>query len=344
MTDQKTQKPVAVIGSGPAGLAAANALLALGHQPVIFEKEKTAGGKLTRWHHLFPGFISAAELQQQLIRPLKEASVKIITEAEVQNLRTVENGLEIETASGEIITASGAVWASGFTEFDARRKEEYGYGLYKNVLTSAEVEEMLAKHGKLPFDNESVKRVGIIHCVGSRDEKAGNTYCSKVCCICAVKQAIEMKKLYPGAEIFNFYMDLRLFGKGYEELYREAQMDWRVNFIRGRVSELAENQEGKIHLKTEDTLTGTPLKMTLDFVILEVGMEGKQYPFISEKASADGSEFIAYPENFTGENRTELPNVVVAGACKGPSTVTDAMNDGKSAALALHHYLTRVEK
>ncbi|MDX9882286.1 MAG: FAD-dependent oxidoreductase [Prolixibacteraceae bacterium] len=340
MTNEQSQHPIAVIGSGPAGLAAANTLLALGHHPVIIEKKKNIGGKLARWHNLFPGFISAAELQQQLIRPLEEASVKIITETEVQNLKNGETGLEIKTASGEKITVKGVVWASGYTEFDAHRKEEYGYGLYKNVLTSADVEEMLTKEGRLPFSSEEVKRIGILHCVGSRDEKAGNTYCSKVCCICAVKQAIEMKKLYPGAEVFNFYMDLRLFGKGYEELYREAQIDWRVNFIRGRVSELAEDMQGKIRMKTEDTLTGTPMKMTLDFVILMVGMEGKQFPFLSEKKNADGSEFIDYAENFTGENQTMLPNVMIAGACKGPSTVTDAINDGKSAALALHQYLT----
>ena len=211
-------------------------------------------------------------------------------------------------------------------------KKNNGYGLYENVLTSADVEEMLAKNGKLSYEAKDVKRIGILHCVGSRDEKAGNTYCSKVCCICAVKQAIEMKKMYPAAEIFNFYMDLRLFGKGYEELYREAQMDWQVNFIRGRVSELAEDQQKKIKLKTEDTLTGTPLKMTLDFVILMVGMEGRKVPFLSEKVNAEGSEFIAYTEDFISENQTRLPNVMIAGACKGPATVIDAMNDGKSAA------------
>jgi len=338
MIDKQTQLPVAVIGSGPAGLSAANALLMLGYRPVVIEKGKVTGGKLSRWYQLFP-FVRAAELHRQLITPLEKTSVKIITETEVQHLKPIENGLEIETVSGEKMITRGAVWASGFTEFDAHRKEEYGYGLYRNVLTSADVEEMLAKNGRLPYDSENVKRIGLLHCVGSRDQKTGNTYCSKVCCICAVKQAIEMKKLYPGAEIFNFYMDLRLFGKGYEELYRQAQMDWHVNFIRGRVSELAEDQQKKIKLKTEDTLTGTPLKMTLDFVILMVGMEGKKVPFLSEKTSADGSEFIAYSEDFITENRTRLPNVMIAGACKGPTTVIDAINDGKSAALALHRYL-----
>lgn len=343
MTNKQSQLPVVVVGSGPAGLAAANALLVLGHQAIIVEKENLIGGKLARWHQLFPGFISADELKKQLFAPLKDAKIEIQTETEIQSLKMAGNELEFQTASGEKIQAKGAVLANGFTEFDARRKEEYGYGIYKNVLTSAEVEEMLAKDGKLAIGDNEIKRIGIIHCVGSRDEKVGNNYCSKVCCICAVKQAIEMKKLYPNAEVYNFYMDLRLFGRGYEELYREAQVDWKVNFIRGRVSELAEDQLGKIRLKTEDTLTGTPLKMSLDLVILMVGMEGsKNIAFQSDKTtSANANSFFPFPENFIGENQTSFQNVMVAGACKGPSTVTDAMNDGKSAALALHEYLIK---
>lgn len=343
MTTNKIQLPVAVIGSGPAGLAAANTLLSLGHRTIIIEKEGNTGGKLSRWHQLFPGFVSASELHQQLIKPISQASGKIITRTEVKNINSIKNVLEIETSTGKIL-AQGAVWASGFTEFDAHRKEEYGYGIYQNVLTSTDVEEILSHDKKLPYNTQEVKRIGILHCVGSRDEKAGNTYCSKVCCICAVKQAIEMKKLYPNAEIFNFYMDLRLFGKGFEELYREAQMDWHVNFIRGRVSELAEDQQGKIRLKTEDTLTGTPLKMSLDFVILMVGMVGKKISFLSEKENADGSEFISFPENYFSENQTKIPNVMIAGTCKGPSTIIDAINDGRSAALALHKYLIKTEK
>ena len=340
MMNNKTQLPIAVIGSGPAGLAAANALVTLGHQIVIIEKEKNTGGKLSRWHQLFPGFVDANELRENLISPLKKAKVEVLTKTEIQSLGLSENILEISAISGEKIKTKGAILANGFTEFDAHRKEEYGYGIYKNVLSSADIEEMLSKNGRLAIENNDIKRIGIIHCVGSRDEKVGNSYCSKVCCICAVKQAIEMKKLYPNAEVYNFYMDLRLFGRGYEELYQEAQMKWRVNFIRGRVSELAEDHQGKIRLKTEDTLTGTPLKMSLDLVILMVGMEGnKSIVFDSEKTEADTNGFFPFPENFIGENQTSLPNVMVAGACKGPSTVTDAINDGRSAALALHDYL-----
>ncbi len=335
MNLSSTELPLVVVGAGPAGLAAANTLLKLGHRPIVLEKEALPGGKLSRWHQLFPGFVNASDLKDELLSSLPE----IRTQSEICAIRSEKELLQIETTSGEKISAKGAVWASGFRVFDARRKEEYGYGLYRNVLTSAEVEERLARGEQLASPEEEIRRIGIIHCVGSRDEKAGNNYCSKVCCICAVKQAIELKKLFPKAEIFNFYMDLRLFGKGYEELYREAQMKWKVNFIRGRVSELAEDQEGRIRLKTEDTLTGTPLKMTLDRVVLMVGMEGQPVNFLSAENGKNDDGFQPYAENFINENSSSLPNVMLAGACKGPSTVLEAIQDGKAAALALHEYL-----
>jgi len=342
MTDKLSSLPIVIIGAGPAGLAAANALLSLGHRPLIVEKSDSPGGKLNRWHHLFPGFIKASDLKEQLLLPLVEASVEIKVNAGLQSIHQRQEKLEIILENGQTIEAGGAIFATGFTDFNADRKEEYGHGIYKNVFSSTEIEEMLAKNGKLSIENQTPKRIGLIHCVGSRDEKVNNNYCSKLCCLCGVKQAIEMKKLYPGADIYNFYMDLRMFGKGYEELYLEAQLDWKINFIRGRVSELGEDADKKIVLKTEDTLSGTPMKITMDFVILMVAMEGnKEFFGLEEKELAsDETGFFIHRENFIQENITALPNVMVAGTCKGPLTVHEAMNDGKAAALALHEYLT----
>ncbi|NJO70443.1 MAG: CoB--CoM heterodisulfide reductase iron-sulfur subunit A family protein, partial [Bacteroidetes bacterium] len=100
------------------------------------------------------------------------------------------------------------------------------------------------------------QRIGIVHCVGSRDEKAGNTYCSKVCCVTGVKQAIELKEQLPSSEIFNFYMDLRMYDRYFEDLYKEAQVKHHVQFIRGRLSEAFENPDGTVMIKIEDTLWG----------------------------------------------------------------------------------------
>ena len=106
------------------------------------------------------------------------------------------------------------------------------------------------------ISERDIKSVGFVHCVGSRDEKARNSQCSKVCCITAIKQAIEMKEKFPDAEIWCFYMDLRLFGKKFEDFYTKAQRDYGIHFVRGRVSEVSEDINSRVIVKAEDTLAG----------------------------------------------------------------------------------------
>jgi heterodisulfide reductase subunit A2 len=121
--------------------------------------------------------------------------------------------------------------------FDATKKEEYGYGIYDNVITSADLEKLFLDSKLLvnPL-GKTPKKIGLVHCVGSRDEKVGNVYCSKVCCVTAVKQAIEIKERLPESDVYCFYMDLRMYGMHFEALYKEAQEKYAVNFIRGRLS------------------------------------------------------------------------------------------------------------
>jgi hypothetical protein len=114
------------------------------------------------------------------------------------------------------------------------------------VITNADLEHWFNGHSDERIDSSSINSVGFVHCVGSRDEKAGNTQCSKVCCITAIKQAMEIKEMYPNSQVYCFYMDLRLFGKKYEDFYTKAQRDYGIHFIRGRVSEVGENIEGKV--------------------------------------------------------------------------------------------------
>ena len=159
------------------------------------------------------------------------------------------------------LTADAILVTTGYDLFNASKKEEYGYGIYDNVITSAELEKLFSE-GKSIVTSKGLppKRVGFIHCVGSRDEKVGNKYCSKVCCVTAVKQAIELKERIPDVEAFCFYMDLRMYGMHFETLYRDSQEKYGVNFIRGRLSEACENIDGTILIKVEDTLAGRPLK------------------------------------------------------------------------------------
>ncbi|MGD9976872.1 MAG: FAD-dependent oxidoreductase [Bacteroidales bacterium] len=193
------------------------------------------------------------------------------------------------------------------------------------------------KSGKTP------QKVAFIHCVGSRDEKVNRTYCSKVCCVTAVKQAIEVKEAIPSAEIVCLYMDLRMFGPGYEDLYKEAQQKG-INFIRGRLSEASELDGGRVLIKTEDTLSSKPLKMSVDMVVLMVGMSpaigtAELIAGIGLKPNRDG--FIGINDYHLDPVNTSTEGVFVAGACTGPNNITDSINAARSAAIEIHRYLSK---
>ncbi|MEL7586778.1 MAG: FAD-dependent oxidoreductase, partial [Prolixibacteraceae bacterium] len=215
--------------------------------------------------------------------------------------------------------------------------------IYENVLTSVDLEEIF-RNGRTITTSKGNKpaRIAIIHCVGSRDEKSGHHHCSKVCCITGVKQAIEMAKQLPDAEIFCFYMDLRMFGLAYEALYREAQEKYNIQFIRGRLSEASENQDETLLIKAEDTLSGRPLKMNVDLVILLVGMvAGKE---TSAMASLFGLErepngFLRVGDPHLYKNRSSRQGIFLAGSCTGPMTVDETLEHARSAALDVHQYL-----
>jgi len=211
------------------------------------------------------------------------------------------------------------------------------------VITSADLEELFAS-GEEFVNRQGNKpdRVGFVHCVGSRDEKVNNLHCSKVCCITAVKQAIEVKQLLPEAEVFCFYMDLRMFGRHYEELYKEAQEKYNIQFIRGRLSESTEDKDGNIVVKVEDTLLGKPLRIKVGLLVLMAGMEPRTNTkslttMLGLKNVSDG--FIQPVDEVLRTNYTEIPGVFVAGTCSGPKSVSDTLADARSAALAVADYL-----
>ena len=229
---------------------------------------------------------------------------------------------------------AAALLATGYTTFDAHRKEELGYGIYPGVVTSLEMERMLRDGKVVNSIGELPRRLAFLQCVGSRDEKSGNLYCSKLCCVTAVKQAIEVKKLLPEAEIFVFYMDLRMWGQGYEEMYRTAQEQYDIRFVRGRISEASGTYDGRVQIKAEDTLMGLPLKMTTDLLVLMVGMEAsKGTRRLAEQCRICGDYgFAQSADPHLDDNLTASAGLYVAGSCKRPMTLTDSVNDGRAAA------------
>jgi len=330
---------IIIVGGGPAGLEAASSLGAAGYKVTVFEKEEQTGGKLRLWHKLFPGFRLSGEVKSFLASGFKMNPPEIITNAEVVSVTSENNHHKVGLADGQSFKADVVLIATGYQVFKAEKKEEYGYKIYDNVITSVDLEEQLKSGNPIKtVAGKKPERIAFIHCVGSRDKKVGNIHCSRVCCITGVKQAIEMKQELPEAEIFNFYMDMRMFGQNFEELYLEAQQKWGVTFIRGRVSEIAENIDGTLQLKVEDTLSGRPMKMNFDLVVLMVGMvPASRTEAIGKSAGLTftSGNFLASADTHISQNATNIPGIFVTGTCKEPLSIAETLTDARAATISI---------
>ena len=246
------------------------------------------------------------------------------------------------------IQVGAIILATGFQAFDATRLPQYGYGKYDNVYTSLEVERLVNASG--PTGGEVVMRngqkptsVGIIHCVGSRDAKT-HKYCSRVCCMYSLKLA-HLVKERTGAEVYNFYIDMRTPGKGYEEFY-DKLLEEEVHFIRGRAAEVSDwtmtkAEEGKLVIRAEDTMIGVVRRIPVDMVILSVGLEARKDAddvrrLFNISCSHEGWFLERHPKLAPVSTFTD--GIFLAGACQGPKDIPDTVAQAGAAcaeALAL---------
>ncbi len=235
------------------------------------------------------------------------------------------------------------ILATGYDLFDARRIPQYGYGRFPNVFTSLEFERMTNAAG--PTEGKVVlrdgvttpKTVGIVHCVGSRDQNY-NEYCSKVCCMYSLKFA-HMVHEKAHAEVYNFYIDMRTPGKGYEEFYHRL-MDEGNHFVRGRVASIAEptrygEPEGKLIVQVEDTLIGQQRRIPVDMVILSAGLEPRHDAQevarrFGISCSREGWFIEKHPK--LDPIATMTDGVFIAGCAQGPRDIPETVAQGAAAA------------
>ena len=335
------KRHVIVIGGGVAGMQCAAELATQDINVTLIEKDSDIGGKVRGWHKLFPTFTPADEVLSGLRHKMAITS-NITIKTGCQATKITPH--KVTLSSGEEFSCDAVVIATGYTLFDARIKEEYGYGIYDNVITSADLEDMFNKGDVRMKDGSTPRRIAILHCVGSRDEKVCQRHCSKVCCVTGVKQAIELKQLYPAADVFNFYMDIRMFGPGYEEMYREAQQRYNVHFVRGRISEVSPNIDNRLQIKAEDTLTGRPLKIGVDMLVLLIGMRSNDLNVSLQDDSGlrrQDRGFMQAKDSFLHNTESNVEGIFYAGAITAPKNVAEALNDGATAALSVTAWLNK---
>ena len=236
------------------------------------------------------------------------------------------------------IKVGSIILSPGFDEFNARLKTEYGYGAYQNVVTSIEFERMLSATGPYfgsvlrPSDGDIPEKVAFIQCVGSRDEHCGNEYCSSVCCMYSIKEAVIAKEHGGNIKPSIFFMDMRAFGKEFDEYYNRAQKEYGIRFVRSRIASVAEDTKTR-NLVLKYTEGGEPKEEVFNLVVLAVGLR----PPADAEALSRIMKFRLNDDGFCQTSvfspvETSRPGIFVGGAFSAPKDIPMTVAEASGAA------------
>ena len=237
------------------------------------------------------------------------------------------------------VDVAAIIVATGFDLIDPRTKPEFGYGVYPNVLTGLEFERLSSASGptagKILLNGKEPKDVVFIHCVGSRDPHTGVPYCSRICCMYTAKHAHLVRDKLPDARITVFYIDMRAFGKGYEEFYDRVKHEGVV-YRRGEPSEVFKRGD-KLVVRADDTLLRRTVEVEADLVVLATAVVPRADTeavarLLGLERTPDGFFKEAHPKHRPVESTR--PGVFLAGCCQGPKDIPDTVAQGKAAAAA----------
>ncbi len=342
-----TSGKVLIIGGGPSGLESARCVAELGGEAILIEKRERLGGTPDRENYakLTHHWRDASEAMADMAAAVtSNKNVEVKYSAEVKSMSGSAGNFTVEIEAdgkSESLNVGAVIIATGFQHFDpGRATQYYNYYSFPDVITLTDLEKMLKEHKVVrPSNGEAPKKIAFIQCVGSRDRQIGNEYCSKVCCGIASKQAIELRQQLPDSKVMIFYIDMRMYGYWENEIYWPAQEKYKVNYVKGVVSEVLQKGD-KLLMRGEDTTMSRPMEVTMDMVVLSVGMEPSagtraisqllgvkqnQYGFI-EAGGAGGLDPVA----------TSQEGIFVAGAASGPADLDDSIaKAGLAAARAL---------
>ncbi|RKO66054.1 FAD-dependent oxidoreductase [Desulfofundulus salinus] len=245
---------------------------------------------------------------------------------------------------------NAVIIATGFQLFPAHQKPQYGYGKFKNVITGMQMDRLLAPtrpyNGVLrPSDGKVPESIAFVLCTGSRDQSVNNPLCSRVCCMYSVKQNQLVMGALPLADVTVYYIDVRAFGKGYEEFYDQARA-MGANFVKGRIARIEEKEDGNLILYYEDIDNGGKLaRAEHDLVVLSVGLLPNpqvQNLFAGEKLELDEYLFVKEVDEDLNPGKTSIDGVFVAGAASGARDIPDSILHAGAAAAQAAAYVERI--
>ncbi len=236
--------------------------------------------------------------------------------------------------------------ATGFKLFDPLAIPRYGFGLYKNIITSMQMERQLAPTRPYntilrPGDGKMPDKIAYVLCTGSRDASVGNPICSQICCMYSIKQAQLLMGALPMADVTLYFISIRSFGKGFEEFYQQAK-GMGVNMVKGKIGKISEKENGNLILRYEDINEGKVKEAEHDMVVLSVGvlpnLDSSAF-FKNQELKLGPHKFIYQPDSLISPALTSIEGVFVAGTASGPMDIPDSILSAGSASSEAITYL-----
>lgn len=251
--------------------------------------------------------------------------------------------MEPETMNLHVKTV---ILATGFDLIDPKKLPRYHFGEYKNVITAMQMERQLAPTRPFntvlrPGDGKMPDKLAYVLCAGSRDATVGNPICSQICCMYSIKQAQLLMGALPMADVTIYYINIRSFGKGFEEFYQQAK-GMGVNFVKGKIGRISEQENGNLTLRYEDINTGKLMEADHDMVVLSTGVvppKGIDGLFEGETLYLDKFNFVGQADPLASPSKTSIEGVFVAGTATGPMDIPDSILSAGSASSEAISYL-----
>ncbi|MBS3806071.1 MAG: FAD-dependent oxidoreductase [Bacteroidales bacterium] len=248
------------------------------------------------------------------------------------------------------VDAKSVIVSTGFKLFPKENLPNYGGGKISNVITAMDMERHLVPTRPYntvlrPSDGRIPDNIAYILCAGSRDETVGNPICSQICCMYSIKQAQLLMGALPLADITIYYMNIRSFGKGFEEFYQRAK-GMGVNFVKGKVAKVKESENGDMILRYEDVLEGKVKEAKHDLTVLSVGALPNMdvSGMFSEKSiELDRFNYVKQVDELASPASTNIDGVFVAGTASGPKDIPDTILSAGGAASEAASYLRRLK-
>lgn len=334
-----------VIGGGISGMSAALDIADAGKKVYMVEKSAELGGLAAHATEFYPYFDKVDAIVKPLIdRVKRHPNIDLFLETEVKDINGYIGNFEseIDSRSGDTVALSfgNIIVAVGLKPWDPSSIENYGYGKFPDVITSWEFDDWLAAGTFRKKNGEIPRNIAIIHCVGSRNAQY-HEYCSRICCMVAIKHANQIRTVLPDANIYELYADIRAISKGCEELYAATSRKGVMFIMFDQENDLPEIRKADVSdscdmiITVNDTRIRKSVEIPADMVILMVGMEAREGAKKVSHAvgvSLDKNHFFIEKHPKLDPVATTTNGVFIIGSCQGPKDVSDCASQGRAAA------------